>query len=668
MGHDKVEVVSSEAIDQMRHRGVRGVSKFAVVFLTCVGILLVANKIFNLGLTHSLLESEYLYCLAGLFLAVTSVIFPGNAKNASNSVPWYDCLLAAASLIVSGYFAATAHRSLLEGWEYDAPQTATVMAFLLYGLVLEGVRRTGGLVILGVVVALSLFPVVASNMPGPISGFSQPLPETLVFHFFSSESAFGIPMKAFGQIVIGFIIFGAALQHTGGGKFFNDLAILMVGRYRGGAAKVSIFASGFMGSMSGSVISNVLTTGSISIPAMKRTGFSARYAAATEACASTGGVLMPPVMGSTAFVMASFTNMPYSDIVIAAAIPSILFYFGLFVQIDAYSGRKDLTGLEEDEIPRFREIISEGWQYILVFAVLFFMMMWMRRETQAPFYATGLLLVLNQLSARTRLNLSKFGDLLVGIGSSLSELVALLLGVGMIVGAFSATGLAGTIVNDLVFLAGSQTLPLLLMGAITAFVFGMGMTVTACYIFLAIVLAPALTQLGIDKVAIHLFILYWGMVSFITPPVAMGAFAAASLAGVGPMSVAVTAMRMGSIIYVLPFLFVLNPSLVAQGDGKSIALSFIAAVCGVFCIGAALQGYLARIGKLRPGAIGLTLRFLLFASGILIAFSPAPLFDGYHILMLAAGLVGTLIVAVDTWVIYDLQSMDSENLTAPVKR
>lgn len=616
---------------------------------TLLGVLLVVNKIFHLGIIKTQLESEYLYSLAGLFVAAAFLIFPASSDLTRNQVPWYDYVLAAVTLLASAYFVATARLNLLEGWEFDAPQAAKVLAFVYYILILEGVRRTGGLVVLGVVFVLSLYPIVADIVPGPISGFAQPLPETIVYHLFSSESAFGIPMKAFGQVVVGFIVFGATLQFTGGGKFFNDLAILLVGRYRGGAAKVSIFASGFMGSMSGSVISNVLTTGAFSIPAMKRTGFSARYAAGTEACASTGGVLMPPVMGSTAFVMASFIGVPYADIVVAAAIPSILFYFGLFVQIDAYSGRKKLQGLQRDEVPTFKETISEGWQFAVVFGVLLFIMIVLRRETQAPFYATLLLLVINQFNPKTRLSFKGTIELTNSVGAALGELVAILLGVGMIVGSFNATGLAGTIVNDLVFLAGNQTLPLLMMGALTAFIFGMGMTVTACYIFLAIVLAPALTQLGLDKIAVHLFILYWGMVSFITPPVALGAFAAASLAGTSPMSAGLAAMRLGSVIYILPFLFVLNPALVAQAPLPDILISLSVALIGVFMIGSSLQGYVARLGDMRRGVVGFSLRAGLCFGGILLAISTSSVFVGYGSLIALGGVVLGAIALTDTY-------------------
>ena len=607
--------------EEARFREVTGWVKGVFVALTLAAIFLAVNQLFNLRLFVGvvIIENRYLYLLAGIFLALAFAAFPISPRARGGPTPWYDLILAALSLGACGYFTFTAHRSLMEGWEFAAPPLAMAMSFLLWALIIEATRRTGGLVIAVIVFFFSLYPVFADVVPGPISGFAQPFDDTIAYHLISNESSFGIPMKAFGQLVIGFILFGATLQFTGGGRFFNNLALALVGGFRGGAAKVAIFASGFMGSMSGSVVSNVLTTGVVSIPAMKRAGFSSRYAAGTEACASTGGVLMPPVMGTTAFVMASFLGMPYSQIIIAAAIPSILYYLGLFVQIDAYAARNGLKGMPRSELPSLKETFKEGWHYIFVFAILIVMMIVFRQETLAPFYATAALVVINQLHKSTRLNLNGFINLLTGVGRSLAELVAILLGVGLIIGAFSATGLAGTLANDLVFLAGNNVFVLLIMGAITAFIFGMGMTVTACYIFLAVVLAPALTRAGLDPLAVHLFIMYWGMVSFITPPVALGAFAAATIARTSPIMAGLQAMRLGSIIYIVPFFFVLNPALIGRGSTYEVVTVLITALIGVWFIGSSLQGYLAGVGDIGRGAPALLRRVMLAIGGLFLA-------------------------------------------------
>ena len=623
-----------------------GLARWVVIGGTLAGLVLVVNQLFNLqALGIVLIDGRYLYLLGGLFLALSFLIF--QMRGGKGGVPsLLDWTLFAVTLGCTAYLGQTAQQNLSQGWEYAAPTTAQYVAVAFFFLTLEATRRAGGLVLFVIVTLFAFYPTFAGHMPDPFTGFQSSFLQTVPYHIYSSESSFGIPMKAFGGVVIGFILFGAVLQRTGGGQFFNDLALGLVGGYRGGAAKVSIFASGFMGSMSGSVISNVLTTGAVSIPAMRKTGFSAKTAAATEACASTGGVLMPPIMGATAFVMASFLSRPYVDIALAAAIPSLLFYWGLFTQIDAYSARRGLRGLPKVELPVLRDVMKEGWPYIFVFALLLFMMIGLRRETSAPFYATALLLVVNQFRASHRLDLQRLSNMIVGVGMGLAELTAILMGVGLIVGSFSATGLAGTLVNELVFIAGDNTLVLVLMGAVTAFIFGMGMTVTACYIFLAVVLAPALEAGGLNQLAVHLFILYWGMVSFITPPVALGAFAASTMAGSNPIATGFEAMRLGGVIYIMPFFFVLNPALVGQAPAWEVAVALSCAMVGVLMISASLQGYVSLVGPIR-GAMALPLRVMLFFGGVLIA---KPKTELLALSYGASFLLGLAICALPLWV------------------
>ncbi|MGH6620561.1 MAG: TRAP transporter permease, partial [Alphaproteobacteria bacterium] len=557
--------------------------------------------------------------MIGLLVPQVYLTFPPYTGAALDRVPWYDVVLFVALFGICGYFLFVSRAILAEGWEYAAPTHAVVFSFFLWGLVLEAVRRAGGWVIFVIIFLFSLYPLYADWLPQVISGATATLGDTAAFHATSEESVLGIPMRAFGQLVIGFLLFGAALQFTGGGRFFIDLAFALLGHVRGGPAKVAIFASGLMGSMSGSVISNVLTTGTMSIPAMKRTGFSARYAGGVEACASTGAVLMPPIMGATAFVMASFLNIPYVDVAVAAIIPSVLYYLGLFVQIDSYSARMGLVGLPREELPRLRDVIRDGWYYIAVFLILVWMLIYLQREAIAPYYATALLLLINQILPQHRLNRASAIGLIEATGQLLSELSAILAGIGLIVGGLFLTGMAGTLVNDLVFIAGGSPYLLLLTGAITSFILGMGMTVTAAYIFLAIILAPALINVGLDPLAVHLFMLYWGMISYITPPVALGAFAAASIAKANPMSTGFEAMRLGSIIYFIPFFFVLNPALILHGTLYSIVVVFVTAVLGVVLVAGALQGYVTGIGTLGDGVVGWIFRALVAGGGMLLA-------------------------------------------------
>ncbi|MEP4189805.1 MAG: TRAP transporter fused permease subunit, partial [Sneathiella sp.] len=471
-----------------------------------------------------------------------------------------------------------------------------------------------------IVVVVSFYPIFADVMPGPIAGAAATLPDAAIFHTMSSESVLGIPLRAFTNLVIGFLVFGVALQYTGGGKFFIDFAFALLGHVRGGPAKVAIFSSGLMGSMSGSVITNVLTTGVLSIPAMRRVGFSRAYAGGVETCASTGGVLMPPIMGATAFIMATFLEIPYIDIAIAAIIPSFLYFFGLFVQIDAYAAKNDLKGLPKEELPSLGKTLKEGWHFIAVFVVLVWLLVFLKQESVAPFYATALLIVINQIFPYSRWGWRELKQFILGTASLFAELAGILCGVGLIVGALAVTGMSGTIANDLIFLAGGNPLVLLFMGALTSFILGIGMTVTAAYIFLAISLAPAVISAGLDPLAVHLFILYWGMLSFITPPVALGAFAAATVAGAKPMETGVQAMKLGSIIYFIPFFFVLNPALILQGETSEILMVVTTALLGTWMIASALQGYLSWIGKLDVHPQGRwIIRGLLLVAGLALA-------------------------------------------------
>jgi TRAP transporter 4TM/12TM fusion protein len=439
--------------------------------------------------------------------------------------------------------------------------------------------------------------------------------------------------------VIGFVMFGAVLQYTGAARFFNNLAFALFGAVRGGPAKVSIFASGLMGSVSGSVVSNVLTTGVVTIPAMKRIGFAPAYAGGVEACASTGGVLMPPVMGATAFVMASFLGKPYVAIAIAALVPSLLFYFALFVQIDGYAAKNGLKGLPRAELPSIRRTFAEGWHYLFVFALLVWMLLVLQRESLAPFYATALLLVINQISPHYRLDWKRLRGLLEGVGGALSELAALLAGVGLIIGALSVTGLAGTLANDLVYLAGNNVYVLLVMGALTSFVFGMGMTITACYIFLAIVLAPPLVNAGFDPVAVHLFMMYWGMVSFITPPVALAAFVAAGIAQAPPMQVGMQSVRLGAAMYFVPFFFVLNPALILRGPAWEIAVVVGTAIVGIGLIAFALEGYVLGLGALKRNPAGYAARLVIFLAGLAMALPGGGELELSHLQLSLGGLL-----------------------------
>jgi TRAP transporter 4TM/12TM fusion protein len=607
-----------------RVRSLRSGWRWALAAAAAATIFLCVNQQFVLrffvGFTP--LNTEYYYALVLVMLPFVFVLFPGGKQAPLARVPWYDAALFALTILAALYLLVHIRKAAALGWEFGgAPRDVVWAGYLMWALLMEALRRTGGWSLVLSILPFTLYPLVAdSAWLGPLKGVQSDPAQASAYHVLSSESLLGIPLQAFAETVIGFLVFGTALMMSGAGRFFINLAFGLCGQFRGGAAKVGIFASGLLGMMSGSIVSNVLTAGTMTIPVMKKTGFTATYAAAIEACASTGAVLAPPVMGATAFVMAQFLNVGYSDVVLAAAIPAALYYFGLFMQVDAYAARHSLKGLPREELPRLRDTLKEGWYYVLVVVLLIFMLLVMKRESHAPFYATALLLVLNQLFSRDRWTWGTVLKFLELNGKTFAELIGILAGCGLLIGAFSLTGVISSLANDLLTLAGGNVLLLLGMTAITSLVLGLGLTTTACYIFLAILVGPALEKAGLNKMAIHMFVFYWGMLSSITPPVAIASFAAAGIAGSPPMKTGWESMRVGSIIYFIPFFFVLNPALVLQGSwGEALYLGATAAL-GIACICGGIQGFQLGVGDLRRAAgMEWPLRALFIVGGMVLA-------------------------------------------------
>jgi TRAP transporter 4TM/12TM fusion protein len=610
-----------------RVRKLTGPWRWLLVAMTAVTIGLCINQQFTLrffvGFTQ--LNTEYYYLLIVCMLPFTFLIFPGSARAPLDRIPWYDVALFVATVAASLFLMFNVRKAAELGWEFGgAPTLVNAAGLVMWIVLMEALRRTGGWSLLLSVLPFTVYPLFAeSSWLGPLRGNQSNLEQAIAYHVLSNESLLGIPIQAFAETVIGFLVFGTALMMTGAGKFFINLAFALCGTFRGGAAKVGIFASGLLGMMSGSVVSNVLTAGTMTIPTMKRTGFTASYAGAIEACASTGAVLAPPVMGATAFVIAQFLNISYAEVALAAIIPAALYYLALFIQVDAYAARNNLRGLPRAELPSAWTTIKEGWYYLLVIALLIVMLLHFKRESHAPFYATALLLVLNQLFSKDkRWTPRTVVDFLEVNGRTFVELAGILAGCGLLIGAFSMTGVVSSLANDLLRIAGDNVLLLLGMCAITSLVLGLGLTTTACYIFLAILVAPALEKLGLNKMAVHMFIFYWGMLSAITPPVAIASFAAAGIAGAPAMRTGWESMWVGSIIYFIPFFFVLNPSLVLQGSNpylEALGLTVLIAIGTVFICGG-IQGYQSGIGDLRKaGLLEWPLRVALVVGGFILA-------------------------------------------------
>lgn len=589
-----------------------GAALIAVYCLGALGILMAINQVFLLGLAgFQPLGSSYLYYLIGIFLAVSFLMLPARETH-KDGVRWFDWVFAALVLGACLYLGWHGIEIIREGWEFVAPLPADIASAIVLLATLEGVRRAGGPFLLGTALLFGAYPLFADYMPGFLWGTSFSLPETIRAHVLGVESIIGIPMKVVAELVIGFVIFGSVLTVTKGSDFFMDLASALLGRSRGGPAKVAVLGSGILGSLSGSVISNILTIGPFSIPTMKKVGYPATYAAAIESCASTGATLMPPVMGTVAFIMASFLGVPYAEVVAAAFLPAVLFYIALLLQVDMYAARKGLKGLSAAEIPALGSTLLRGWPYLLGLVVLVYVLMGMRLETYSPYAASVALLIATAFRKETRLTWVRAKWLLLDIVSNIASLVAILAGIGLVVGGLSYTGVAGAFSRELLLYAGGNVPLMLIAGAVTSFVLGMGMTVSACYIFLSILLAPALIDAGLNPLASHLFILYWGMLSYITPPVALASITAANIAGSNAMKTGVLSMRLGGALFILPFIFVYDTGLVFEGSYLQILQSFIVAAIAIWALTSAMEGFLYKVGR-----IGFITRIALAAAGLL---------------------------------------------------
>ncbi len=585
------QIKESSEPEKHGHSGASfGFRNLVIIVLTVIGIGASVFHLFGFNIYgHVMWPRAYYSLIMGCFLPIVFITIP-HKKNA-DAAKWFDVSAAVLCMITAAFFFLNAENIEYEGWEYVTPILPLIMAIPICFLVFEGARRASGGIFFMVCLLFSAFPLFTEYLPGILKGVGFSFLKVIPYYVYGTEALYGIPMKVMGELLIGFLIFAVTLQHTGGGKFFLDMAFALVGGHRGGPAKVAVIASAFFGSMSGSAIANVTTTGAITIPAMKNLGYAPHYAGAVEACASTGGVLMPPIMGATVFIMAQILGISYATIMVAAFIPATLYYLSLLFQVDAYAAKKGLRGMPRENIPGIGATLKEGWPYLFSLAFLVFQLFYLRIVSLAPFYASVILLAAVTARKKTRFTWKQWLQFVAQTGRVIANIMATLLGVGFIIGALLVTGVAYAFSNEVIILAGDNTLLLLVLGAVVSFILGMGLTISACYILLALTMAPPLVSAGFDELAVHLFVMYCGMLSFITPPVALSAFAASGIADASPVKTGLTAMRLGIILYIVPFVFVLKPALIFNGPLIETIQHFGMFLIGIFFLTSALEGY-----------------------------------------------------------------------------
>jgi len=561
------------------------------------------------------LPEQFLAATFGTGLALVFLQYPAKKGNERGPLPWYDALLALIGFITGWYvafdFADISTRL------FEAPPKGILTASIFFLLSAEGLRRTVGMPLVVILVFFMGYALVGHHAPGPLETREVQLGPMLVYLGIDTSGLFGLIMLVGVTVVIPFLFFGQLLHASGGAGFFNDLSLGLMGRYRGGSAKISVLASSLFGTISGVVVSNILATGVITIPMMKKSGFSARQAAAIEATASTGGQLMPPVMGAVAFVMADFLQRPYRDIVIAALVPSILYYVALFIQADLEAAKLGIKRVPENEIPRLGPVLASGIIFALPFAVLIYLLFWANQEAEyAALIASVAVAAIGILFGYKgrRMSFRALFDALVQTGIASLDILMIAAAAGFITGILQATGLGFALTLLLVKLGGGNLILLLIIAAMLCIVLGMGMPTIGVYVLLAVLIAPALIELGFSPLASHMFILYLGMMSMITPPVAIGAFFAASLAGAEPMRTGFTAMRFGWTAYIVPFLFIFSPALLLQGNDLIATMIAVGtAIAGVWLVSIGMTGYL-----FRAIPVALRLGFIVAGVGLLL--------------------------------------------------
>lgn len=570
-------------------RQLRGVARIleraALVAIPVAGTLFALQVPSRLGV--ALFREQYLGLLLALALAATFLGTRATRRADPARIPWYDALLALASVVVGGYVAVY-YPAIADRLALLSPERWVLGAVALV-LLLEATRRLSGPSVAVVGLVFVLYAHFADRFPAPLTGTPARWERLFTYLYLDLNGILGTPLAVASTVVLAFVLMGQVLAATGGAAFLGDFALALVGRFRGGPAKMSVIASSLFGNISGSAVANVAVDGPITIPMMKRAGYPAPVAAAVEATASTGGQIMPPVMGAAAFLMAEFLGIRYAQVAAAALIPAVLYYVCLFFQVDLEAAKAGLRGLPPDQLPRLRAVLPRGSVFGLALGTVVVGLYGLRWQPEHVGVAAAGAAAVGALLLRVR------GWTVVGVleqtGRALLGLVAVTGVAGIVIGALQYTGLGFRLALLLTELAGRSLPVLLVLTAVVAMVLGMGMPTVAVYVLLATLVAPALVQLGVLPLAAHLFVFYFGMLSMITPPVCLATYTAASIGGANFWEAGWAGMRLAATAYLVPFLFALEPALIGQGSPTAVALASVTAVLGAYLLAAALVGY-----------------------------------------------------------------------------
>ncbi len=555
-----------------------------------------------------------LFAMTVVFLgAVLSLVFlsiGASPDSDPDRIPWLDAVLAGLALATSIYLFLEVERIAQRIALLDV---LTPLDFFfgstLLLLTLEATRRTVGLGLTLILLGFLAYNLWGDVLPGVFGHGKIDYTHFLDILVFTTDGIFGVPVRVALTYVFLFGLFGAFLHRAGGGEFFFNVAAAVSGKSPGGPAKIAVVSSGLYGTISGSPTADVVTTGSVTIPMMKRLGYSGTLAGGVEVAASTGGSILPPVMGSAAFLMAEFTGIPYQSIVIAAIVPALLYYLCVYLQVHLRSLRLGLHGVDPATIPPLRQTLRQGGLFAVPLVALVSALIAGYSPQYVAAFATLSIIGVAMFQSSTRLGVRDLYEVLAETTVRVAPAVAACAAAGLVVGGITMTGLAAKFTDMIFMLTGKQALLSLAVAAAVVIVLGMGMPVPSVYILAAVLIAPALTKLGISTMSAHLFLLYFASLSAMTPPVAVAAFAAAPIAQANPLGIGTTAVRFSLVAFLVPFAFAYSEEILLRGPGLAVVLHVAAAVLAVVCLGIALEGFLRR-------EVGAILRLLLAGSGV----------------------------------------------------
>ncbi|MBQ2529631.1 MAG: TRAP transporter permease, partial [Treponema sp.] len=544
-----------------------------------------------------------------------------------NYIPWYDIIIMVLGTSSFLYFTFNAQSIIQQGTRFQVYQIVIGVIGILS--LLELTRRCVGIPILCVATVFIIYALTVGltnpNFFGRIRYFIRNL-------FYTKEGVFSTPVNVCSKYIVVFIIFGAFLERTGISNFFINLANCVAGKYSGGPAKVAVISSALCGMVSGSSVGNTVTTGSVTIPMMKKTGYKSEFSGAVEAAASTGGQIMPPIMGAAAFLMADFVGVPYSNILVRAILPAVLYFAGIFIAVHLEAKKLGLSGIRKEELPVFKKLIKKS--YLLLPLVM--LVVWVGGNfmtlQRAASISILLVIAVGLFNRDDRITFKKCLDALETGGKSCITVAAACGVAGIIAGSITMTGLANELINGIVTLANNHLIIALILTMLCCIILGMGVPTTANYCIMAATCAPILTRMGVPALAAHFFVFYFGIVADITPPVALAAYAGSAIAKSNPMKTAFAASKLAIAAFIVPYVICLNPALILIDTTVwEVILISITSFIGIFAVSAALEGYFRR-------PMSVPVRLMLAAGGILMIF-PGILTDGIGFALIAAGLL-----------------------------